>query len=62
MPVTESQKPLKRQLRRERWDTTEQMFWRPAKGASLQPMTDDDRDALHADFERRGRLAALDAG
>lgn len=62
MPVTESQKPLKRQLRRERWDTDEQVFWRPAKGASLQPMTDADRDALHTDFERRGRLAALDAG
>ena len=27
-----------------------------------RPMTDADRDALHADFERRGRLAALDAG
>jgi fatty-acyl-CoA synthase len=62
MPVTESQKPLKRQLRRERWETDEPMFWRPTKGAPLQPMTDADRAALHADFARRDRLAALDAG
>jgi fatty-acyl-CoA synthase len=62
MPVTESQKPVKRQLRRERWDTDEPVFWRPAKGAPLQPMTAADRDALHAEFERHGRLAALDLG
>ncbi len=62
MPVTESQKPVKRQLRRERWDTDEPVFWRPTKGAPLQPMTAADRDALHAEFERHGRLAALDLG
>ncbi|MFA5885482.1 MAG: AMP-binding protein [Acidimicrobiia bacterium] len=62
MPVTESQKPLKRQLRRERWDTDEIVLWRPSKGAPLQPMTAADRDALHAEFERHGRLAALDVG
>ncbi|MBM3658088.1 MAG: AMP-binding protein [Actinobacteria bacterium] len=62
MPVTESQKPVKRQLRRERWDTTEPVFWRPGKGAPLQRMTDADRAALHAEFERHGRLAALDVG
>jgi fatty-acyl-CoA synthase len=62
MPVTESQKPLKRQLRRERWETDEPMFWRRTKGAPLQPMTDADRDALRAEFARRDRLAALDAG
>ncbi len=60
LPVTESQKPLKRLLRRERWDTTEPVFWRPAKGAPLQPMTDDDRTALLAEFARHGRTAALD--
>jgi fatty-acyl-CoA synthase len=60
MPVTESQKPLKRQLRRERWDTDEPVYWRPTKGAPLRRMTPADRDALHAEFERHGRLAALD--
>ena len=62
MPVTESQKPLKRQLRRERWDTDEVVLWRPSKGAPLRQMTAADRDALHAEFERHGRLAALDVG
>ncbi|GMU77806.1 MAG: acyl-CoA synthetase [Acidimicrobiia bacterium] len=62
MPVTESQKPIKRQLRRERWDTAEPVFWRAEKGAPLRRMTDDDRAALHEAFERHGRLAALDVG
>jgi fatty-acyl-CoA synthase len=62
MPVTESQKPIKRQLRRERWDTDEPVYWRPAKGGPLRPMTADDRTALRAEFEARGRVAALDAG
>ena len=60
MPVTESQKPIKRQLRRERWDTDEPVYWRPAKGAPLRLMTASDREALHAEFTRHGRLAALD--
>src|SRR5262249_60333252 len=62
MPMTESQKPMKRQLRRERWDTDEPVFWRPAKGEPLQVMRDADRAALRAGFESRGRLAARDAG
>jgi fatty-acyl-CoA synthase len=62
LPVTESQKPLKRQLRRERWDTDEPVFWRPTKGEPLRAMTDADRAGLEAEFETRGRLASLDAG
>jgi len=62
MPMTESQKPMKRQLRRERWDTDERVFWRPGKGESLRAMTDADRASLRTEFESRGRLAALDAG
>jgi fatty-acyl-CoA synthase len=62
MPVTESQKPIKRQLRRQRWETDEPVFWRPAKGEPLRAMTDADRAALRSAFETRGRVAALDAG
>jgi len=62
MPVTESQKPMKRQLRRERWETDEPVFWRPAKGARLRRMTAEDREALRRAFEQHGRLAALDVG
>jgi fatty-acyl-CoA synthase len=62
MPVTESQKPIKRQLRRERWETREPVFWRSAKGEPLRVMTDADRASLQTEFEARGRVAALDAG
>ncbi|MFM8304604.1 MAG: AMP-binding enzyme, partial [Actinomycetota bacterium] len=60
MPVTESQKPLKRQLRRERWDTGDAVYWRPTKGATLRLMTAADRDALFAEFARHGRSGVLD--
>jgi fatty-acyl-CoA synthase len=62
IPVTETQKPMKRQLRRERWDVPEPVFWRPAKGESLRPLSEGDRDDLLRRFEERGRVGALDAG
>ncbi len=62
LPMTESQKVMKRQLRHERWDPVDGVYWRPRKGDALRPMTPADRDALQAAFESRGRLAALDAG
>jgi len=60
MPTTESQKPMKRQLRHERWEPADGVYWRPAKGEPLQPMTDADREELRKRFEARGRLTALD--
>jgi fatty-acyl-CoA synthase len=62
IPVTETQKPMKRQLRRERWDVPEPVFWRPAKGESLRPLSEADRDELLRRFDERGRVGALDAG
>ena len=62
IPVTETQKPMKRQLRRERWDVPEPVFWRSAKGESLRPLSEGDRDELMRRFEARGRVGALDAG
>jgi steroid-22-oyl-CoA synthetase len=62
MPTTESQKPMKRQLRHERWDAAGGVYWRPAKNEPLRPMDDADREELTSRFEARGRLTALDVG
>lgn len=60
LPMTETQKILKRLLRRERWDVTDPVWWRSGKGQPLGAMTDDDRADLQARFEARGRLEALE--
>jgi fatty-acyl-CoA synthase len=62
MPTTESQKPMKRQLRHERWDPDGGVYWRPAKNEPLRPMGAADRDELRKRFEARDRLTALDVG
>lgn len=62
LPVTETQKILKRLLRHERWETSDRVWWRPRKGEPLRPMTDEDRAELSARFEARGRTAVLSAG
>ncbi len=61
IPVTETQKPMKRQLRRERWDVPDPVFWRPAKGKPLRPFSEADGAELLARFEERGRVGALEA-
>jgi fatty-acyl-CoA synthase len=61
LPTTQTAKVLKRQLRRERWDDHgDPIWWRPAKGAPLEPLTADGRAAIHAAFASRDRLAELD--
>jgi fatty-acyl-CoA synthase len=60
LPTTHTAKVLKRQLRRERWDTSEPVWWRSAKGAPLEPLTDEGRAAILAEFASRDRLAELD--
>jgi fatty-acyl-CoA synthase len=62
LPVTETQKILKRVLRRERWDVADPLWWRPAKAAPLEAMTEASRAELLGRFEARGRLAVLEAG
>ncbi len=60
LPTTETQKVLKRQLRRERWDVTDPVWWRSAKAAPMTPMDDASRAELVGRFEARGRANALD--
>ncbi len=60
LPVTETQKVLKRALRRARWEVTDPLYWRPHTGEALRTMTDVDRRELHARFEARHRLDQLE--
>jgi fatty-acyl-CoA synthase len=62
LPVTETSKPLKRKLRRERWECSDPVWWQPEKGDPYRRVTPEDIDALRAQFAARDRLAALDAG
>lgn len=61
LPVTETSKVLKRVLRRERWETHDEVWWRPEKRGPYRLMSDDDVAGLRAEFERRGRSEVLEA-
>jgi fatty-acyl-CoA synthase len=60
LPVTETQKILKRVLRRECWATEEPLWWRSEKRERLRPLTPHDLAELRARFEARGRLDQLE--
>jgi fatty-acyl-CoA synthase len=61
LPVTETSKVLKRVLRRERWETTDPVWWQPEKGGAYRHLTAADVDALRAEFAARGRQPVLEA-
>jgi fatty-acyl-CoA synthase len=61
LPVTETNKVMKRTLRAERWECAEPVWWRPQRDAAYRLLTADDVADLRAVFEARGRTAALDA-
>ena len=58
LPQTETNKILKRTLRRERWESDDEMWVRGVDG--YRRLTPEDRDAIRAEFEARGRLSVLD--
>ncbi len=60
LPITQTSKVLKRQLRGQRWECDEPVYWRPTKNEPLQRMTAPDRDAVRAAFAARDRLGELD--
>jgi fatty-acyl-CoA synthase len=60
LPVTETQKVLKRLLRRERWEVADPVYWRPHRAEPLAPMTNTDRDELRDRFVARDRLDQLE--
>jgi fatty-acyl-CoA synthase len=55
LPVTQTKKVLKRQLRQERWDTSDPVWWQRERGAPYGLMTEVDVRTLNAEFARRGR-------
>ncbi len=61
LPVTETSKVLKRVLRRDRWETDDDVWWQPEKGGAYRRLTAADVDALRAEFAARGRQPVLEA-
>jgi fatty-acyl-CoA synthase len=61
LPVTPTAKVLKRVLRRERWETSDAVWWQPAKGDRYRCLTQDDVDELARTFAARGRSSVLAA-
>jgi fatty-acyl-CoA synthase len=58
LPSTETNKILKRVLRRERWEAADPLWCRD--GDAYRPFTTADAEALRGHFAARGRLAVLD--
>ncbi len=58
LPQTETNKILKRTLRRERWESDDEIWLRDGDGYRL--VTSDDEQVIRAEFEARGRLSVLD--
>ena len=61
LPLTPSNKVMKRLLRRERWDCSDPVWWIPARDQDYRRFTAGDAADLRTQFAARGRLAALDA-
>jgi fatty-acyl-CoA synthase len=59
MPTTATSKVLKRQLRAERWECQDAVWWRPQPAADLRPLTAADLAAIREEFGRHGRARAL---
>ena len=60
LPVTETNKILKRELVRERWSVDDPIWWRPGRELAYVPFTPRDADALREQFAAAGRAHVLD--
>jgi fatty-acyl-CoA synthase len=60
MPVTATSKILKRQLRTERWECDDPVWWRPERDQPLRRLTVDDVRSIRESFTARGRVSELD--
>jgi fatty-acyl-CoA synthase len=61
LPVTETSKILKRVLRRDRWETDDDVWWQPEKGEAYRRLTPADAEMLRAEFAARGHERVLEA-
>ncbi len=60
VPVTATSKILKRQLRAERWECSDPIWWRPDRAGPLRRLTENDVRSIRREFEARGRQGELD--
>ena len=60
LPVTETNKILKRTLRSQRWECDDPVWWRPEKSGPFQRLTPSDVAEIAAKFAARGRRSALE--
>jgi fatty-acyl-CoA synthase len=59
LPVTQTSKVQKRQLRAERWECDEPVWWTPGKGEPYRRLTPDEVAEIRAQFEARNRASEL---
>lgn len=60
-PLTHTNKIKKRDLRREHWETTDPVWWKPTREVAYRRFTGSDAKDLDAAFEQAGRTQLLDA-
>lgn len=60
LPLTQTSKVIKRQLRAERWECEDAVYWRPGKGEPLRRITPHDIAVIRDRFAARDRLGELD--
>jgi len=59
LPSTQTNKVLKRALRKEHWECADPVWWKPEKGDAYRRLAEEDRAAIRDRFAARGRSAAL---
>lgn len=59
LPVTSTNKVLKRELQRSGWRCADPVWWRPDREARYRPFTDEDMNRLEHAFTARGRAHLL---
>jgi fatty-acyl-CoA synthase len=60
LPITQTSKVQKRQLRAERWESDEPVYFAPTPGAAYRRLEAEDAAQIKAAFAARGRSALLD--
>ncbi len=59
LPITQTSKVMKRQLRAERWECDEPVFWHPSRGVPYRRLTGQDVAEIREAFQARGRESQL---
>ena len=62
LPSTATQKVLKRVLRREHWETEDDVWWRPGRDVEFVALSESDAASLRSQFAGRDREHLLGRG